>query len=337
MTAWHRNSKADTALLLDVAIAAIDVDQGPERTNLTDQTTYLEETPSARAAIEAPRNVSLVVNMRGAWSGTLAELGNGVTYSWRLTFAGNVVYAYEGGALVAEVEVPGLGVEETVLVHWSTREEGSVVVSELAVYNYDQAAWAFATATHAASTPDPTDDLTIAAAAGGASPYSGEIAAFTSVHIGRRFHSTTEAREDWVSESAPAAFTGYARAPAFTGPAAELAIAGEGSLAGPSMIMAGAATRQADQRTTGPFVNIVPALPAVESVASYPGPVLPRDARRCGGLATLRAVSVARVSRAEGQHRQGPRPRRRLRPLFCWPRHLAGPVSQLLSRRPACR
>lgn len=270
MTAWHRNSKADTALLLDVAVAAIDVDQGPERTNLVDQTTYLEEASSARAALAAPRNIALVVDMRGGWSGTLAELANAVTYSWRLTFAGNVVYAYEAGALRIEAAVPGLGVQETVLVHWSTREEGANVVSELAVYNFDQNEWVFATATHAASTPTATDKLTIAARFGGASPYSGQIAAFTSVHIGRRFRSTTEAREDWVTESSPAAFTGYPRAPVLTGPSAELAIANEGSLAGPSLLWAGAATRQADQRTGGPFVNIMPAIPCTEYSNNFP-------------------------------------------------------------------
>lgn len=303
MTAWHRNSKADTTLLLDTAVSAIDVDQGPERTNLTDHTTYLDEASSTRSALAAPRNVALVVNMRGGWSGTLIELGNAVTYSWRLLFAGGVVYAYEGAALVAEVEVPGLGVEETVLVHWSTREEGASTVSELAVYNFDQGAWAFATATHAASTPTATDTLTIAARHGGASAYSGDIAAFTSVHIGRRFHSTTEAREDWVTESSPAAFTGYARAPAFTGAAAELAIAGEGNLAGPSMLLAGAATRQADQRTTGPFINVMPAAPGVELSTNYP-PQFYRATPDAWGLWCIRylyhgylgpKVNVARV------------------------------------------
>lgn len=271
MTAWNRNSKADTALLLDLASAAITVDQGPARTNITSHATYLDEANSARSALAAPRNVTLKVNMDSGWSGTLAELGNGATYSWRLTLAGGIVYAWEAGVLRAEVVVPGVAVEETVLIHWSTREEGAVVVSELAVYNYDQGAWAFAVASHAAATPVATDTLTIAARVGGGSPYSGKIAKFHAVHIGRRFHSTTEAREDWVLESTPAASTGYDRSPLLTGPAAQLGIAGEGSFAGPSMLMAGAATRQADQRTTGPFVGCVPAVPAVESVTSYPG------------------------------------------------------------------
>ena len=42
MTALHANSKSDTAVLLDSASVALYVDHGPERTDLTYLTTYLE-------------------------------------------------------------------------------------------------------------------------------------------------------------------------------------------------------------------------------------------------------------------------------------------------------
>ena len=271
MTVWPRNSKADTALYLDADLADIFEDYGPERTNLVDQSTYADEANSARSAIDAPRNITVKLKMRGTWSGTIIDLGNAVTYSWRILLSGGLVYVLEGGSIRAAATVPGLAVEETVLIHWSTRPEGASVVSELAVYNYDQDAWAFVTATHADATPTATDTLTVAARFGGAGPYDGELGAILAVHIGRRFHSTTEAREDWLTpESSPATFTGYDRSPVLTGPAAELAIAGEGSLAGPSLIWAGAATRQAANRTTGPFVNATITTPAAEYNTNSP-------------------------------------------------------------------
>lgn len=270
MTIWPSNSKADTALYLDADLADIFEDYGPERTNLVDQSTYADEANSARTAIDAPRNITVKLRMRSGWSGTIIELGNAVAYSWRILLSGGLVYALEGGSIRAAVNVPGAAVEETVLIHWSTRMSGASVVSELAVYNYDQDAWAFVTATHADATPTATHKLTVAARFGGAGAYSGGLGAILAVHIGRRFHSTAEASEDWVLKSTPATFTGYDRSPVLTGPAAELAIAGEGSLAGPSLIWAGAATRQAANRTTGPFVNATITTPAAEYNTNYP-------------------------------------------------------------------
>lgn len=270
-TALHRNSKSDTVLLLDDAADNIFADLGPARTDLADHTTYIDESPSARAAIAAPRNVAIVFDMGSGDSGTLLQLGTVMSYSYRITVLAGVVSVAEAGSTLASVELPDVAVSPAqVLVHWSTREEGSSVVSELAIYNFTAGLWAFATATHAAATPVATDTLTIGAGVGGASAYTGGIAAIHAVHLGRRFHSTTEASEDWVAESTPGAFDGYDRTPLLTGAAADLAIAGEGSFAGPSLLWAGAATRQAAQRCVGPFVNARPLIPTAEYVTSFP-------------------------------------------------------------------
>jgi len=270
-TALHRNSKSDTVLLLDDTVDDIFVDQGPARTNLADNTTYISETTSARAAISAPRNVAVIVDMASDDDGILLQLGTAAVYSYRITISSGVISVAEAGVTRASVDLPEPSKSAArVLVHWSTREEGSSVVSELAVYNFDVSLWAFATATHAAATPDPAHHLTIGAGASGASAYSGGIAAVHAVHIGRRFHATTEASEDWVGFSSPPTFDGRDRTPLLTGAATDLEIAGEGNFAGPSMLWAGAATRQAAQRCVGPLVNARPLLPATEYVTSYP-------------------------------------------------------------------
>lgn len=258
MTLFHRNSKADTALLLDAAIADIFVDHGQERTNLNDMTTYLDESPSARTAIDAPRNITARLTMRPGWSGVILQLGNAVSYSYRinLTSGGDLQFA-EAGLLRATVTPPSLSSAYSYLIHWSQRAEGTGVVDEIAVYNYDTVEWVFATGSHAASTPSASDTLTVAAGYGGASPYSGGIETFSSVHIGRRFHSTTECSEDWVAESTAPTLTGRYRRPLLTGLSSDLGIASAGMFAGPSFNLSLAATHQSDQRSVSPLVNIV--------------------------------------------------------------------------------
>lgn len=270
-TALHRNSKSDTVLLLDASEADIFEDLGPARTNLADQTTYIDESPSARAAIAAPRNVTIVLMAASDEEGTLLELGSAVIYSYRVRLFDGVFSVGEDGATLVSVDMPEPSkTARRMVVHWSTRVEGSNVVSELAVYNAFAGVWAFGSATHAPSTPNPTHTLTVGAAFGGASLFDGGIGAFLAVHIGRRFRSTTEASEDWVGESTPPTFDGYDRTPLLTGAAADLAIAGEGNFAGPSLLWAGAATRQAAQRCVGSFVNARPLQPTAEYVTSYP-------------------------------------------------------------------
>lgn len=270
-TTLHPGSKSCTTVLLDIASAAINVDLGPHRTSLTNAGTYLNEANSARSAIAAPRNVTVVASMRTSDSGTLLMLGGLVTYSYRITLSTGVISCAEDGILRVAVAMPGLtGSFRKCLVHWSQRVEGVNVVSELAVYNFSALTWAFATATHAAGTPSATDSLTVCAATSGASVYTGGLAAIAAVHIGRRFRTTTEAAGDWVGDPAPPTITGLRRTPALTGPAAELGFVSEGNFAGPGFLMAGAATRAADSRCVGPFVNIVTTTPTSELLVSTP-------------------------------------------------------------------
>jgi len=258
-------------LLLDIDTAAVNVDLGPERLNLTNAGTYLTEANSIRSALTAPRNVLVSVGMRTTDSGVILQLGTAVSYSYRISLSASVVSVFEAGFLRTSVTMPGLvaGFRKC-LISWSQRVEGGNVVSELACYNFATLAWAFATATHTAATPVATDTLTVAAATSGAAAYTGGLSAFWAVHIGRRFRSTTECAGDFIADPAAPSITGLRRSPMLTGASTDLGIAGEGSFAGPSFLMAAAATRQADSRATGPFVNVLPTTPVTELVLSSP-------------------------------------------------------------------
>jgi hypothetical protein len=272
MTALHTASKSDTILLLDYATGDIFEDKGPERTNLDDQTTYLDETPSARAAVGAPRNITIKLQMQSGWSGVLLELGRGAgNYSYRVSLSAGVLSFAEETLLRAAVTVPGLtGSDRLVLINWSQRVEGANVIDEIAVGNLTTGEWAFGRGSHTALVPVSTDDLTVSAAAGGASTYTGTIAAYQGVHIGRRLRTAAEAFEDWGTLSAVPTFDGFARDPLLTGSASELVIANEGSLTGPSYLLSGAATRQAAQRGVGAFVNLSIRSPNAELIAASP-------------------------------------------------------------------
>ena len=271
-TALHRNSKSDTVLLLDAAAAALDVDLGPDRTDLADQTTYLEEAPSARSAVDAPRSLTIKLAMKSSWSGVVLELGRGGgAYSYQIRLLASAITFAEEGLLRASVVVPDLaGDSATILIHWAQRIEGANVVDEIAVGNLTSGAWSFATSTHAGLAPVATDTLTVAAGFGGGTPYTGGAAEIIGVHIGRRCRATVEAWEDWGTASTAPAFDGYDRTPTLTGPASELLIAGEGNFTGPSLLWAGAATRQAAQRCVGPFVNLSLRSPMLERIPAAP-------------------------------------------------------------------
>ncbi len=273
MTALHANSKSDTVLLLDTGVADPWTDLGPERTDLVDQTTYVDENPSARSAIGAPRNITVKLAMQSGHKGVLVYLGDvGGTYSYKVSVNTGVLSFAEAGILRVSVDVPGLtGSDRTVLVNWSQRVEGANVIDDVAVGNLTTGEWVFGRGSHAASTPNAAHILSVGMEADGATgPYSGGIGAFYAVHIGRRFHSSTEAMQDWGTPATAATFDGYDRAPILTGTATTLALPAEGEFVGPSYYWAAVATRQAAQRAVGSFVNLSIRSPNAEGVTASP-------------------------------------------------------------------
>lgn len=272
MTALNRNSKADTALFLNpqgAGIASLVVDIGQARTNLTNNTTYASEANSSRTALTEPREIAIVFDILSDSEGTLIEHSNAGSYSYRVTVAlDGVISVAEGGTVRASVTLSEMEKDTTykVLVSWCQRVSGTSVLSELAVYDYDRDEWQVVQATHTAGTaPSATDTLTVGAGYGGGSAYTGGPSSIYSVRVGRRFHSTTEAAEDWVAESTPPTLTARQRTPLPTATSADLPIVGEGALAGPVYVWAAAATRQADQRLITRLVDCSPRYPYVES------------------------------------------------------------------------
>lgn len=257
------NSKPDTVLLLlpaGAGAAALAADVSQNRTALTNNTTYVSEANSARTAIDAPREVAIVVDVTSLDSGVLAQLGNGGGYSWRVrvTGSGDAEVA-EGGLLLATVGLPSLGLfAQRYLISWSEHQDtGGLVRSELAVYSIDTDEWAHAQVTHFAGTASATDTLTIGAAFGGASAFSGGVAAFHAVRVGRRYHSGAEALEDWVAATTPPTMTQVRRGAPLVPDRASLAdLAADGAYCGPAHLWAGHAFEQSDRRLVSPLVNV---------------------------------------------------------------------------------
>lgn len=271
MTPLHRNSKFTTALLLDDA-ADIYVDHSPERTDLVDQTTWVEEVPSGRAALEVARTVAVVASITDADTGVLVRHGDAGGYGYRISIgAGGEVRCAEAGALKLAATLPGVGAgAQRFLVHWAKRVDGSAVLSELALFNYTTGAWHIIRATHSSGAVSGTDGLTVGAGWGGAETFSGSLAAVHGLRIDWRFISTTEAAGDWVAEVDPPELLGRRRDPLLAGAADDLEVAADGDLCGPAQLVAGAATLRADQRLAGAFVNCVPPAPHTERLPLSP-------------------------------------------------------------------
>lgn len=271
MTALSRLSKDSSIFLSEPAgagAAALALDVGQERTNLTNNATYVSESPSARTAATCPREVAIVVNLTNTSSGVILEHGNIGGYGYRIRVNAGAIEVAEVGALRVSVTLPGTAASpRKFLIHWSQRPIGASVISDVYLFNYTTLEWSFGTATHAASAVSATDTLVIGAAFGGASTFSGGVSAFYVVRIGRRHVSGTEASEDFVAETVPPTFTGRRRSPLPTGASN---IASEGQFAGPTFLHALAATREADSRTVTALVNVTPRNPYVESNAYAP-------------------------------------------------------------------
>ena len=259
MTAISTLAKPDTVLLLDTSAGDIFVDGSQYRTNLTDNTTYVDEPYSARVAFRPPREIAIVVAASRDNSGVLAELGNAGGYSWRVKINGaSEVEVAEDGILRASVELPSLSKSaSTYLVHWSSRlTTAGYIRHELAVYNFDAGEWAHAQATHAESFASSGHTLTVGAAAGGAVAYDGGLAAISKVRIGRRFHSLTEAAEDWIGLTTPPTMTQVRRGAPLSPDRSTLDLASDGSFAGPAHLWSGHAFEQSDRRLVSPLVNL---------------------------------------------------------------------------------
>lgn len=254
MTDLHRLSKADTVFLGLVA-GGLAVDQSQERVDLTDNTTYLRESSSARTAITAPREISLLFTAKTGDSGILLNHGtnDGASSTFRVDVTGGVLRCLENGSVRVQAALPALsGSDREFIAQWSTRPEGTQVRSELIVINDTIGTLAFAFATHAVGTTNSGWSLQVGGYGNApTTPY--DIADISGVRIGKRFHSMTEAVEDFRAESTKPALLGTVR-DAVLPINADLGL--EGQFAGPAYLLAGAAARDDDRRLISPLVNV---------------------------------------------------------------------------------
>lgn len=256
-TAISTYAKPDTVLLLDPVETDPWIDLSQYRTDLADNGTYVSEASSARAALDAPREIAIVATIAHGDEGILAQLGDAGGYSWRVRVSGDVVEVAENATLRASVDLPSPGDPVAFLISWSTHPDGvSGVRHELAVYNFDAGEWAHAQATTGAGTMDAADTLTIGAGYSGAAPFDGGLSAIGKVRIGRRFHSGCEAAEDFISETTPPTTTQVRRGAPLVPDRSTLDIADDGAFAGGAYLWSGHAFEQADRRLVSPLLNL---------------------------------------------------------------------------------
>jgi len=262
MTDLHRNSKADTVLLLLDTEADLFTDLSQVGVALVDEGTYLAEEPSARAAIAGDRDLALVVDIGPDSTGTLLYHGHasGDPYTYRVVVVddfGPKVQVYEDGELLVTVAVPDLDSEPgPYLVHWASKSTGTDTArSEVLVVNLTSGADAHGFDDHATGTPNAAHALYVGAV-DGANGYSEGLSAIHSVRIGTAFHSLVEACEDWIDEStAPSVASETRLEPVPVDSNTDAAA--EGVLYGPGILHPAHASTQADKRLWSPIVNEV--------------------------------------------------------------------------------
>lgn len=255
MATIDRNSKPDTVLFLDFAAGNDEVDYSQYRTNITNNTTYLSEANSARTALDGPREITIVVDLETGDSGVLIDHGNGATYSYRIDIASGSIRCRINGTTVLTAPVPTIGPEKKYVVSWCTKPVvgSSNYFSELFLRAATGTPASIqASAVHAITATDPTHTLTVGAANGGASAFSGGLGDIYFVRIGRRFHTTAEANEDFGTQSNPAAVTGTVRTPPLVPDGETLTpLVEEDEFVGPGHLWSGHVITQADRRLVG--------------------------------------------------------------------------------------
>ncbi|WAS91589.1 hypothetical protein [Nannocystis punicea] len=264
MTDISSNSKPDTALLLDAFLSDHFIDHSQYHKDVVEQdlgpTHWLAEASSARTAINGSREISLLWKIQSGQTGVLIDHGSSsTTYSYRIDVtSGNLVRCRYNNSTVVSANLPGVvaATDHTFLISWCQHPSAPNYRSELYIYNLTLggANFVFTTGQHLVVTASPTDTLSIGAGFGGSSPFAGGTD-FNQVRIGRRFHSTTEQWEDWISQRKPPDMTQLRRSPPLVPDRATLDIADEGSLVGPAHLWSGHAYEQADRRLLGSLVN----------------------------------------------------------------------------------
>lgn len=282
---FNRNSKADTRFLGDSDLGDLFSDQSQWAGDLADNTTYYTST-DARLAVRSPRELAMVVEVKSDDAGILLHWGktDGTQYIYKIAAngAGSIQFS-DSGSLLALVPLPGVtGTASPYLIHWSTDYDPvrETWYSELALCRLATGAWEVRWVEHAQ--PQATQigwQLNVIGYGAGLSPFSGGVAAFRQIRIGCRYHSTTEAKEDWVDESTSPIVTGYAP-PVELAPTSGLAyepdqdsdigdaILDPETFAGPSEWITALHSGAMRQRLYGPILNVI--CPSPQATIEHP-------------------------------------------------------------------
>ncbi|WP_434424625.1 hypothetical protein [Nannocystis pusilla] len=268
----YPQAKADTVFYGDTSVDDVFVDLSQFHTSLNDQGTYANSTDD-RFAITSPRNLAIRVQLATGDSGTLLYYGNvGATqYTYRILMTGGTIRFHHNssGTALASIAPPSLGLSErSYLIHWSTCRDyvGGTYLSEMAVCDLTSGTWSISRATHSQPTVDLSHSFSVAALPAGSSAFTGQLADVEKVHVGRRWHSTQEAREDYYATSSAPTTEGLYIEPdhsphladPYTAANAEdvgEAIANNYAFAGPSLFLAAQQGFKNRIRLYSPLVN----------------------------------------------------------------------------------
>lgn len=253
------NEKPDTRLLVDVGSSKT-TDLSQRKTDLSASASWAYESPSDRTELSTNREITVQFDADTGSSGSLVYIGSTDDADWHawMRIAGNKLYCYwrlDGAAATAifsAIDLPNLGaVLRTYTVQWCTRPNplttaaSDTQVSELFIIDHDTAdSYAIHRAEHSDIAPTPgTTSFSI-----GMQWYSGsEHTAYTDtiayVRVGKRFHSTTEGKEDWRAQTSPAALVGESRVEMLRLPQS-IGWADDGHFAGKQYAYAAACHRQ---------------------------------------------------------------------------------------------
>lgn len=266
------NSKADTVFLSRASGGGLTVDLSQWHDDLTDEGGGIFTSSDNRFNLSSPREISIVIDANSSDEGFLTYYGdvdwNDASYVIRVS--GGTVLFYLGTSDIASIDLPNAGAfDKEYVIHWSTTYDAqtTIYLSEMAVCETGTGTWSIKRAYH--SEPPSNADWSFCLTGfpwDGSGVYTNTI---TAVRLSRRFHSTTEAREDWVSTSSDPLVYGVSPDVVLHGtiasPFALLntetlvgAVADTHAFAGPAHFWAATASHADRMRLYSPLVNVGP-------------------------------------------------------------------------------
>lgn len=203
--AYDQNSKADT-VFLGTSTLGYEVDISQFETDLTAGGMAWLSTDN-RFDVESPREITVGFDCNNTNSGMLVYYGltDFSAWSYGIRISGGQAIIYFNDDVLDAIDLPGVdGSDRQFSLQWSTTEDpvSGSYLSEISIVNAGTLAWTIKRYTHSA----PVGDNGYRFVVNGydsldSLPYDSTI---IYVRIGRRFHSSTEHKEDWVSlTSAP--------------------------------------------------------------------------------------------------------------------------------------